>query len=117
MKSNKYSLYQTLWELSVNRKDLQALTLLGPTQNNPVLDPLAVLHHDNQLYISTQSIKDNEQCMYLNILPPEDVARFAVLLTNMISFSISETNFCFNLYNQQVRFKTDFKTLGWECYL
>ena len=34
--------------LSVKRKDLQALTLEGLTQNNPV--PLAVLHLDNLLY-------------------------------------------------------------------
>ena len=36
---------------SVNRKDLRALTLVGPTRNNQVLEPLAVLHLDNQLYI------------------------------------------------------------------
>ena len=33
-------------------KDLPALTLVGPTRNNPVLDPLAVLHLNNHLYIS-----------------------------------------------------------------
>ena len=32
----------------MNRKDLRALTLVGPTRNNPVLDPLAELHLDNQ---------------------------------------------------------------------
>ena len=52
-KLNMCSLFQTLWELSVKRKDLQALTLVGPTQNNPVLDPLAVLHLDNWLYIKS----------------------------------------------------------------
>ena len=33
----------------MNRKDLQALTLDGPTRDNIVLDPLAVQHLDNQL--------------------------------------------------------------------
>ena len=32
-------------------KYLEALTLVGPTRDNPVLDPLAVLHLDNQLFI------------------------------------------------------------------
>ena len=36
-------------EPSVNRKDLRALTLVGPTRDNLVIDPLAVLHLDNQL--------------------------------------------------------------------
>ena len=35
----------------MNRKDLRTLTLAGPTRNNPVLDPLAVQHLDNQLYM------------------------------------------------------------------
>ena len=50
-KSNKYSLFSTLSGPSVNIKYLQALTLAGLTQNNPVVDPLAVLHLDNWLYI------------------------------------------------------------------
>ena len=37
--------------LSVNRKGLQALTLVRPTQNNLVLDHIAVLDFDNRLYI------------------------------------------------------------------
>ena len=37
-------------ELSVNRKDVQASTLVGLTQENPALDPLAVLNLDNRLY-------------------------------------------------------------------
>ena len=41
----------TLREPSVNRKDLQALTLLGPTRDNPEPDPLAVLHLNNQLWM------------------------------------------------------------------
>ena len=49
-KPNKCSLFQTLWEPSVDRKDLQALTLVRPTRNNLVLDPLAVLNLDNRLY-------------------------------------------------------------------
>ena len=28
----------------MNRKDLRALTLVGPTRENPVPDPLGVLH-------------------------------------------------------------------------
>ena len=33
----------------MNRKDLCALTLVGPTQDNLLLDPIDVLHLDNQL--------------------------------------------------------------------
>ena len=33
----------------MNIKDLQALTLVGPTREDLILDPLAVLHLDNQL--------------------------------------------------------------------
>ena len=52
MKTKEYGwgqnkLFQTLREPTVNRKDLQALTLVGPTRNNPVLDPLAELSLDN----------------------------------------------------------------------
>ena len=36
-------------ELSVNRNDLQASSLLGLNWENPVLDPLAVQHLDNLL--------------------------------------------------------------------
>ena len=43
----KNSLFSTLREPSVNRKDLRALTLVGPTSHNLELDPLAVLHLDN----------------------------------------------------------------------
>ena len=39
----------TLREPSVNRKDLPALTLVGPTRDNPEPDPLAVLQLDNRL--------------------------------------------------------------------
>ena len=38
-------------ELSVNRNDLQAATLVGQNWENPVLDPLAVQQLNNQLYI------------------------------------------------------------------
>ena len=31
--------------------NLQALTLVGPTDTSPVLDPLTVLRFDNRLYI------------------------------------------------------------------
>ena len=33
----------------VNRKNLQALTLVGATRENQLLDPLTVQHLDNQL--------------------------------------------------------------------
>ena len=46
----KKLLFQTLREPPVNRKDLRALTLVGPTRDNPLLDPLAALHLDNRLY-------------------------------------------------------------------
>ena len=36
----------------MNRKELRALTLVGPTRDNPVLEPLAVLHINNRLYIT-----------------------------------------------------------------
>ena len=38
-KSSMCSLFSTLREPSVNRKDLQALTLVGPTRKNPELTP------------------------------------------------------------------------------
>ena len=34
----------------MNRKELQALTLVGPPRDNPEADPLAELHLNNQLY-------------------------------------------------------------------
>ena len=36
----------------MDRIDLQALNLVGPTRENPVLDPLAVLDLDNRLLVS-----------------------------------------------------------------
>ena len=36
----------------MNREDLLALTLMEPTRDNPELDPLAILHLDNLLYIN-----------------------------------------------------------------
>ena len=41
-----------IWNSPVNRKYLQALTFLGPTRDNLVLDPLAVLHFDNRQYLN-----------------------------------------------------------------
>ena len=38
-------------KLSKNRKDLQALTLVGLNREKPVLDTLGVQHLYNQLYI------------------------------------------------------------------
>ena len=49
-KLSKLSIFSTLRGPSVHRKDWQALTLLEPTHNKPGLDPLAVLHLDNQLF-------------------------------------------------------------------
>ena len=31
----------------MNRKDLRALTFVGPTRDDPVPDPLAITHLDN----------------------------------------------------------------------
>ena len=42
--------FPTLGEPPVNRKDLIALTLVGHSRDNPVYDPLDVVHLDNQLY-------------------------------------------------------------------
>ena len=39
-------------EPSVNRKDLKVLTSEESRWNNPVLNPLAVLHLRNKLYLS-----------------------------------------------------------------
>ena len=49
---NKYKLISTSEETSVNRIDLLALTLAGPTNLKPVPDPLAVRHLENRLYIT-----------------------------------------------------------------
>ena len=64
--------------LSVNRKDLQALTLMGPTRENLVLDSLAVQHLHNQLYIYLQfsifsrcsigSTRQADKCLEIIIL-------------------------------------------------
>ena len=42
-------IFSTSGEPSVIRKDLQALALAGPTSQNTVLGPLAVLCLDNRL--------------------------------------------------------------------
>ena len=47
------SLFLTSGEPSVNRRDLRVLTFAGPTRDNPVPDPLAVLHLDNQQFMYT----------------------------------------------------------------
>ena len=48
----------TLREPLVNRKDLRAVTLVGPPRDNQEPDPLAAIHLDNQLdnrlYISAK---------------------------------------------------------------
>ena len=51
IKPHKCSLFSTLTEPSVSRKDLQALTLVGPPRDNLEPDPLAVLNLDNQVCI------------------------------------------------------------------
>ena len=48
-KSVNRSLFSTNGNFWVNIKDLQALTLVGPTKENLVDGPLAVLSLDNQL--------------------------------------------------------------------
>ena len=53
LKSTKCSLFSNTRELSVNRKDLQASTLVELTREDPALDPLVVLQLDNQHYIIT----------------------------------------------------------------
>ena len=35
----------------MSRKDLPALTLVGPTSENLIQDPLAIQHLDNRLFI------------------------------------------------------------------
>ena len=40
----------------VNKRDLQALTLVGPTVTRPVQDPLAVLILDYWLYILLEKV-------------------------------------------------------------
>ena len=60
-------------ELSVNRKGLRASTLVGLIWENPVLDPLAVLHLDNQLYFCTISGKSN--LTYEEAIESEKTAR------------------------------------------
>ena len=44
--------FQLQGKPSVNRKDLGALTLAGPTCKIPVLDPLGVLHLESWQYIT-----------------------------------------------------------------
>ena len=45
-------------EISVNKKDLWASTLVGLTCENPILDPLAVQYLENQQYIMVFNNKD-----------------------------------------------------------
>ena len=55
-KSNKCSLFSTLSEPSVNRKDLPALTLVEPIKYNLELDPQVVLHQDNKQHVTDAHI-------------------------------------------------------------
>ena len=46
-------------DFSVNSKDLAASTLVGLTcWENPILDPLAVLYLDNQLFVYIVNLSD-----------------------------------------------------------
>ena len=45
---------------------LQALTLVGPTRENLLLDPLAELHLDNRLFINDNSGLNSFRCCHLN---------------------------------------------------
>ena len=46
IKINKFSIKRNF---SGNKKDLRALTLAGPTRENPILNPLALHYLDNEL--------------------------------------------------------------------
>ena len=49
---NQVFFISTTLELSVNRKDLQAPTLVGPFLKTQDMDPLAEKHLANQLYMN-----------------------------------------------------------------
>ena len=49
-KSNKCSLFSMLGNFYMNTNDLQASILVGPTMENLVLDPMAVLHLNKYTY-------------------------------------------------------------------
>ena len=55
-------------EPSVNRKDLQALTLVGTPMDNWEPDPLAVLDPDNWLYMMTMSLQNYNEKKIDNFL-------------------------------------------------
>ena len=60
----------TSGEPSLNRIDLQTLTLVGPTGNVPVLDPLAALQIDNQLFM-LQFLTLPFRIIFLDIFKPK----------------------------------------------
>ena len=74
-KSNK-CIFSTLREPPLNKKDLQALTLVGPPWDHPESDPLAALHFDNRLYICGQ------HCLYF--LTPLTAALRRKCWTNLV---------------------------------
>ena len=45
----QFNLIIKIFHHHTNEKDLQALTLVGPTREKLILDPLAVLHLDTRL--------------------------------------------------------------------
>ena len=60
----------TFKEPTANRKDLQALTLVGPPRDNLESDPLAVLHLDNWLFIYILRVMLNFKIwkIYINLI-------------------------------------------------
>ena len=62
----------------MNRKDLRASTLVGLSWENPILDPLAVPHLDNPLYIHSLNAFQGVRCGSLDqLVPPVLFAYFA----------------------------------------
>ena len=49
--------FQTTGKLLVKKTDLQALTLVGLSRQDPEPDPLAVLHLNNWLYLLKSDMK------------------------------------------------------------
>ena len=51
-KINKCTLFSTSGKMWVNRIDLRAINLAGPTGDNLVKDPIGVLNLNNQLFMN-----------------------------------------------------------------
>ena len=80
--SNKCSLFSTSGVPSVNKIDLWALILAGPTGTSLVLYPLAVLHLDNSLYISRLQnfLAEVQASLALTNLKPFNLALLLVIV-------------------------------------